>query len=701
MEFYLQLLGKFQLTRGDAVIEVVGEKHRRILANLALAGKDGIEKRELLERVWPDKTSEKSQANNLGSQLHTLRQFLPKDIILFSEGMYRLNTDMVRVDVPEFVEHIKQAMDRALPSTIRIAHFEEADALWRGRPLLNVPGDTYLDGKVRDLMTTRATSQLEHGELLLALDRTVEAIALATRLTGEPEVSEQDWMLLMKALHQAGRRQDALAVFDTAAAHLDRVLKVAPSPELTSLSNRILNEEVISGPTAERAPHNAAVQRLHEPIRCNCWVRRDQPMIVGRDVEVQALNNALDDNRIRLILLEGEPGIGKTRLIEDYVAGSAPIALLYGRCQFQAIDSYEPLANACADLVDHLELTNEFGEVDITSDHFSPSMAPALRTMLGATIDLADRRTNNPNGNDAFVDGAYRREVLESVARLLRLACSTKPRLILVIDDVHLADTDTLDAIRHLANTRTAAYITIVMTAAPQFQEDGRLTTYFNPMLRSGTARVIPIPPLGDADATSVVTQIIPDDDQISTDIVNRAGGNPHFLLEMASIARSFGRDGSSGNMLSSLTQPATQRISQLSERQRVVIEAASIMGQQFDAELLPVVADLSRAEVTHILTSLNRDRLVHSTGKRDRYVFNHKITRDAVYQNIEPLRRAELHARAAEELVNRRDAGFMVTDGDLARHITAAAQLMEPSKVVAAVRAAADEAAADWSRSR
>jgi predicted ATPase len=366
----------------------------------------------------------------------------------------------------------------------------------------------------------------------------------------------------------------------------------------------------------EPAEHEAA-HRIVEllPGADGRALRLDAPL-VGRTRQAAALAAAfdasLDERSCRLFTVLGAAGVGKSRLVQEFlddVRDQAP--LRRGRClPYGEAITYLPLQEA---------LAGAEGDVDWSG-------VPGLLF-------------------------PHVRAVLEELAR-------DRP-LVLVLDDVHWAEPVLLDLIEDVARTSRGAPLLLVCLARPELLDD-------RPGWGGGlpNASSLLLEPLGEADTERLLDHLLGASelpDPVRSYIVGAAEGNPLFLEEMLAslverdvLQRRSGRWTTTESVIrvpASISALIAARIDRLADEDRLLLELASVEGVQFSRDVLAeLVPDSLRPDLTARVDGLVRRELVRPDGA-GRFRFRHQLIREAAYASMTKQGRAELHERLADAL--------------------------------------------------
>jgi DNA-binding SARP family transcriptional activator len=350
--------------------------------------------------------------------------------------------------------------------------------------------------------------------------------------------------------------------------------------------------------------------------------------LVGRRPELAVLDSVLDaalDARAGTAVLIGEPGIGKSRLLQEAAARASArgLAVLTGRCSQD--EGAPPLWPWTAVLRDLRVAVPDTGRPD--------------------DPDLLSAETAQPANGFGSGDAA-RFAVWEAVAERLVTAARQRPLLIL-LDDLHWADASSLKLLRHVVDTVRDGRLAIVGARRPLPEPSGALAAVGEAFARRGAARL----ELTGLDTDDVrwllrsTTGREPSPEQ-AQGLRDRTGGNPFFLTEVVRM----GAATDSAEIPSAVTDVVVARVGRLPEVTRSLLRDAAVLGGQFDTGLLAEVSGVSPERVLDDLDPAVAEGLVTEQDV-DAYRFSHALVRDAVYAGIPASRRARRHASAARVL--------------------------------------------------
>ncbi|MFD8390708.1 AAA family ATPase [Streptomyces sp. NPDC059680] len=364
------------------------------------------------------------------------------------------------------------------------------------------------------------------------------------------------------------------------------------------------------------------------------------PPLIGRDEELARLMGVLERARAgaaRAVLLAGDAGVGKTRLLDE-VAGRAARA------------GSTVVTGHCVDLGDvglpYLPFTEILG-VLAADARFSSVLAahPAVDRLLGAGTDPA----GGPDG---------RLRLFEDVAGLLAELAAVAP-LLLVLEDLHWADQSSRDLLRFLLSRgvlhrpgggQERRLAVLASYRADDLHRRHPLRPLLAELVRLPAVERLELRPLPDPEVARLVRALEdrPLPEAVVRGIVARAEGNAFYAQELFAAA---GPD--ADGVPSGLADLLLIRVEQLAETAQQVLRTAAVAGRRVEHDLLREAAGLPEDELEAALReAVGRQLLVPGDG--DTYAFRHALTREAVYADLLPGERSRLHGAYARLLAAR-----------------------------------------------
>jgi DNA-binding SARP family transcriptional activator len=626
----VRVLGDLALDMdGEPIEPPAGRRARELLAWLALH--PGAHPRsELAARFWPDVLDSSARAS-LRTALHELRRALGER----APQLLLATRERVGVEDGVWVDALEVGR---LASEGRSA---EALELCRGELLAGVEEDWAYALRdqhhelVAELQERLATAAEHAGDAAAAIARTREQVRL------DP-LSEEATRRLMRRLARSGDRSAALTAYERLETSMRRELGAAPSRETRELAQRLRV-------AAEAAPPRAASPRLPGVLR-----RHERSGLVGRGSELGRLGelaNAAARGDRGAVLLAGEPGIGKTRLLSELcrAAHTRGATVLFGRCYEDALTPYQPFAEA---LSDYVQAGGSLPE-------------PPLRAELGRLVPaLAPvAATGTPSGDP---EGA-RWRLFEAVRALLVSAAEARAPVLLALDDLHWADRATLLLLAHLVRSPEPARL--LLAGAYRESELSRahpLSAVLADLRREDRLARVSLVGLGAREVSELVASWIGPEAPpgLSESLARETGGNPFFVEEVLRHLRESGAlDRRAGRWVpargvaelgipESIREVLGRRLSRLGEQSDRVLVVAAVVGREFDLDLLERVADLDGIDVLSALEEGVDAQLVREEpGSPGRYGFAHPLVRETLYEELSTTRRVRLHAAVADAL--------------------------------------------------
>ncbi|ONI89519.1 SARP family transcriptional regulator [Saccharothrix sp. ALI-22-I] len=318
-----EVLGLLRAVRGGGEVDLGAAKQRAVLAVLLLARNTPVSRDQIIEAVWGDNTPS-SAVNLVQTYVAGLRRALeprrarraPAELLTSVGDGYLLRVEPSAVDLDEFERGVVSAA--RLRSTgdldAAAAALDEALGLWHGEPLGGVAG-LFAEVERGRLAERRLAVLEERAELLLLIGRGTELVPSLTSLVGEHPLRERGHGLLMRALCQAGRQAEALAVYREARRVLIDELGVEPGPELRKLQQAVLAGE---DPEPERPTRPMTLRTAADtsPAITPAQLPRVSASLIGRDDELKRLDGLLAayPEGGLVLVVTGPAGVGKTAL---------------------------------------------------------------------------------------------------------------------------------------------------------------------------------------------------------------------------------------------------------------------------------------------------------------------------------------------------------------------------------------------------
>jgi DNA-binding SARP family transcriptional activator/tetratricopeptide (TPR) repeat protein len=636
----VRLLGELQAeVDGAAVAMPASRRAWGLLAWLALHPGEHA-RGAVAARFWPDVLDSSARAS-LRSALWELRRALADDTALVT-GRDRIAL-RCETDLAEFDAHVAAG------------RLDAAVALHRGALLADLDDDWVLEA--RDEQAERLGSAL--ARLAAAAATPADAVGWARRRLALDPLDEAAARDVMRRLADAGDRPGALAAYDRLSDRLRGALGLAPSAQTRSLAAAI------------REDGAAAPQRPDRPAPA-VGPSADGPPLVGRDrdlAELTALWETVQAGSGGVAVIGGEAGIGKTRLALELVTRARSANARAARCTAADLGGAPPFA-PWVELLAGLARELEPPAADARWPEELARLAPSLPLRLGRP------RVEPPE----VPPDLARARLFEAAVELAEHATADRP-LVLLFDDVHLADAPTLELAAYLARRIERLPVLLVLTRRMVPRRDAVDALAHAARGRGVAVLELALEPLSRREIEALLGEVATLAAPQRERVVAAADGNPLLALESARAAAR----GEAGPP----TPPASLRglvrasLAGLDGPARRTAELAAVAGRPLDRVELSALAPPEA-----VLAAMDCGLFRSADG---RFGFRHDLLREAALADLDDARRALLHealgsapgARAAEAAHHLRLAGR--DDLAVERLVEAAADAAQATALVEA----------------
>ncbi|MDP9238524.1 MAG: AAA family ATPase [Chloroflexota bacterium] len=428
---------------------------------------------------------------------------------------------------------------------------------------------------------------------------------------------------------------------------------------------------------------------------------------VGRESELSRIKAKLADARTGrggLVMLVGEPGIGKSRMIEEFTehARTDGAAVLFGACfEGEWVPPFAPFADA----IDNYAKEAAVEALQADLGHGAGAIARLAPSVRERLPDFAEPAPLQPDEE--------RFRLLDAVSQFL-IASSQRVPVVLVLDDLHWADKGTIAMLRHVARFVTKHRI-LLLGAYRDVELDRQhpLSGALAQLRREVEYERIALKGLDEGDIGAMLTSLTEQDvpEAFVHAISDETDGNPFFirevLIHLTDEGKIFQQDGRWTSNVSiaemgipeGVRQVIGRRLSRLSEHANKLLTAASGFNGPFHIDLAGAAAGLDEPAALDAIDEALQAQLLRSTGEADTYNFTHTLIRHTLYGELSPSRQVRLHRQIAEAM--ERVYGDRAKDhaAELAYQYHRSAAISGAERGVPHALAAADqaEAAAAW----
>ena len=642
MALEVTLLGPPRVERDGEPVAFDTRKAMALLAHLALAERPRS-REALCGLLWPAHDPDRARGA-LRRTLSTLRTAVGEEWIDTAGDSIALKRGPgLELDVERF---------RALANDgAPLDRLSEAVALFSGDFL---EGFSLRDSPEFDDWQIREADTLGR-ELGSALRRLVELLAArgeyeralphARRWLEVDPLHEPAHRELIRLYAWIGDRAAALEQYRDCVRTLSQELGVAPLDETATLYEQV-NDGSLAPPQRVLAPRAT-------PARAKAAAEAPPELpLVGRDEALAALVEAHAGAQPDggLAVIEGEAGIGKTRLANELAARvrTGGAVVLAARCHDdEAGLPYGAVVELMREAVKDAERAGW------------PDALPAQRLADASLLlpELAELRKDVSDPLPLEGPGAQVR-LLEGVAAVIGAACEGPAPGVVFLDDVHAADEATIDAISYLGRRlRGRALLLMICWRSEAVPPGHRLRRLALDLVRAGRAAIVSPARLDEDEVATLVQGAQPSDTvpDLARRVYVESEGLPLFVAEYLAALRAGG-DSAEDSLPTEVRSVLDARLGGLGDVARQVLGAAAAIGRSFDLYTLRQASGRSEEETVSALEELVAQGVVReATGPEPAYDFSHQKLRTLVYEQTGLARRRLLHGRAATALSRRR----------------------------------------------
>lgn len=613
----VHLLGEVEVRRDDGRSMPVSSGRVALLLAYLLVNRSPQPRKRLAGLLWPDSTDSQARTN-LRHLLHELKRMVPDiDRFLDLQGtaLHWKPETLASVDVDQFEDALKRVDSAA--GVVDLDALRQAVDLYKGDLLQGLEAE-WIDPD-RDRLRRRFGEALDRlATQLSQAGAYAEAIQYVERLLQHDPLREDAYRLLMQLYESQGARTRALRVYHTCVATFSRELGVQPSTPTRRVYESLVAED----------RHGSSDMAVAES---------GAPPLIGRSEELTRLKGtwlASERGRAQLVVVSGEAGVGKTRLVEEFRLW----------CQRRGASTAEARAYAAEGALAYSPVVSWL-RADAIRDRVRRADAyrGELGRLLPELLDAARPRTREtPSG------GEERQRLFDAVTSALLRSASP---LLLIADDLQWFDRDSLHLIHYLVRIDPAARVLIVATLR---QEDGGSLQDVMALIAAtkGLGRCVEIElgRLNESDSGVLAASLMHSEALSSNEreqLYRETEGNPLFIVEAVRAGWRYGGK--------RWTTPKVQgvidsRLTRLSEPARDVLMTAAVIGREFTTEVLTRASDVSGQTLVGALDELWRHGLIRERGAQG-YDFSHDKIREVTYLRVSPARRRHDHLRIARTL--------------------------------------------------
>ncbi len=584
----IRLFGALEIADGQRVLgprDLGGVRPKQLLEILIAARGHHVPTDRIAELIWGSQPP-RDIAASIQTFVSVLRRHLVKDrerargLVVTEAEAYRFATDAADLDLDRFDELLERSARE--PTRVARRSLEQALALVRGDVLEDEPYALWAQDLRGSYQGRVLGARLDAADAALAELDAAAALAHAEAAVALDPFSERAHRLSMLALYALGRQHEALDCYRGYRTRLDEELGLEPTAETRALEAAVIRQEDI----------RSLLPRPVERVQAN--TTGQIVGLVGRSAELDNIIETIErgvGHAVTLIQIEGTTGLGKTRLLDELHEQLAGARIGCATCSL--LERHLPYVPLAAALREALE------DVDLDAERL-----PALQQILP---ELA-LGTQKPAADEI--------EVLEALVALL----AEHAPIVLLLDDLHLADQRTLAALGYLRR-RAAFPGAIVTTARPTGTSTG------HPPYRLAADTRLQLEPLSYDELTAAGI----------ADLHEPTGGDPRLVAE----ALACGQNASPSKALTDALLAQCRAEGDWAYR---VLVAASVLVQPFEPSALADLLDVDAAELVEELERLCERRILRIDGLRFR--FRNDLVLQVLLEGISPARQRLLRQR-------------------------------------------------------
>ncbi|MDQ2622158.1 MAG: AAA family ATPase, partial [Actinomycetota bacterium] len=506
----------------------------------------------------------------------------------------------------------------------------------------------------------------------------LELTALAGVLVGGPHLAraeraartaieisrfrESSRVALLEVMEAQGNIAEALRAFDEFRVLLREELGTFPSPELAAVHTRLLGSSEAPAPAVPAGPARESKGNGTTSTPADISRRIDPRIetigLVGREILLDRLKRELElaaAGELRIALLAGEGGLGKTRVAAELARSREDITVLYGR---SAQDEVRPLRiwmDLLRSALRQAEGTDLAGIIG--------GDGPTLVRILPELARHLDLPAPGPPGDLE----SERRALFDAVMRMIGRLSSVKPMLI-ILDDLHWADRSTLMLLTSLAgDDPPGGLLAVGLYRDTELPGNSLLPeTLVNLQRRLPTTR-FDLEPLDTEETGRLIEGRT--DRGLARSLRDQTGGNPFLIEQLVRYLEETGEE-DIGEVPAEIREIVTQRVGRLAEGGDELLRRASLIGQDFDLTILERTTPLDQDRIIDLLDeAVSAGLLDESRTVPGRYSFVHALLRGALADQISLTRRTAIHRDIGEAIEYQTRGRPGTRLGEMARH--------------------------------
>ncbi|MCB1810067.1 MAG: AAA family ATPase, partial [Candidatus Competibacteraceae bacterium] len=633
----LNLLGGFELrSENDRVVAFALKKAKALLAYVALQPNQVHTRDKLASLLW-EESSDAQARLSLRQALAAMRKALPK-----ADDFITADSDSVTLTATPGQFEVDVLAFEALLSDASHESLRQAAALYQGEFLegFNPRAPSFEDwlmaqrNRLREQAMQALSLLFEHAQ---AGGHDEDAVKFAMQLLALDPLRESVQRGLMSVYARQGRYGTALKQYRLCRTVLQRELGIGPEAKTDQLYRDIIQSRRQTVTETE-----AVLPLLPVPSRKTSAVvsvEANPSGFIGRRNQLQQFSTALDTCQEtacgQAFLVRGEAGIGKTRLLEEFIAQAKQQGFI---CHQAAVLEF---GASSSQTVISVLVRGLLGLAPAATIDQLPDLVPSSPERLALLHSLLDL----PQPDDLkslyeAMDRSTRRLGKQTLVADLITAVSTHQALLLVVEDIHWADTDTMNALAHIEFTVNDCPALLIMTSRVEGEP---LDPGWRGAMQLAPLTTMDLGPLREGEALVLAQQLGQADNAFRRRCIKRAEGNPLFLEQLLQAG-----DYAKERLPDSVQAIVRARLQRLATADKQAAQAAAVLGQRFEQAALHALIENSN----YTAEALVQQRLLRPQA--DVFWFTHALIMQGIYSSLTPPQRRALHRRAADWFAER-----------------------------------------------
>lgn len=644
----IQVLGHFQVWCQQELLVWPTQKSKALFQILLIEPGRIVPTDQLMEYLWPDLQPRKAQ-NNLWVTVSQLRRVLEPDLPARARSAYILKMgDGYHFNIKSdyWLDCVKFASYLAAAQSVtnlneNIATWEAARILYEGNYMEDEPyaawvqpARTQWQRRYEQLLTNLAEAYGQNGSFREAITHCYEILAL-------DNTNETAYRLLMRCHATLGERGAALKVYNEVV--------------------RVLKDEIGVSPMTETMELARQIEQLEGDWRFEIGQTQVTSPFVGRSKEIDLFTQLLTKTAAgqgRVLIFTGEPGIGKTRLIQETtrLASRKGFRPLTAQCyQMEQALPYQPLIDLARQMMEH--------------DHHWQELASVWLRELALIIPemeevAAEVKTTTPASYE--LNESQQGRLFQAIFKLFSNKAK-RHKLLLVVEDIHWADTTTMQCLHYLVRHITQIPIALIFTSREEsLSTDGDFVTLLRTMRREAHVRSLSLSRLTKEDIKALLmrsTDTAPYSDRLGSWLYKETVGHPFFFTSLLQSLREEGlldnasktdwqmlaRNDPRLALPDAIRDSVLARLARLSHIEREVLDWMAVYGRSLNFSTLQAISNQPHITLLNAVEQLMALQLLKDTTGQ--YDFIHNKIREVVYHNLIVARRALYHRQIGTAL--------------------------------------------------